>query len=74
MRRAAVLRCTIAACAIAACARAPRPAASSADTLTRRERDSVLGASRIPGAKGIQRAMRAADTANAQTARTDSIQ
>lgn len=74
MRRAAILRCTIAACAIAACSHAPKPAAASADTLTVRQRDSVLGASRIPGARGIQRAMRAADTTNAQTARTDSIQ
>ncbi len=55
-----------------ACSHAPRPAAS-ADTLTTRQRDSVLGASRIPGAGGIQRAMRAADTLQAQNARTDSI-
>ena len=75
MRRAvAILRWSLATCAIAACSRAPQPAASSADTLTRRQRDSVLGASRIPGARGIQRAMRAADTTSAQTARTDSIQ
>ncbi len=69
MKRAAWLACLV----LAACSHAPRPAAS-ADTLTTRQRDSVLGASRIPGAKGIQRAMRAADTVQAQTARTDSIQ
>lgn len=70
MRYAAVVLCAVA----VACAKGDRTAATARDTLTTRQRDSVLGASRIPGARGIQRAMRAADTVSAQTARTDSIQ
>ena len=56
-----------------ACAKAPPPQAATADTLTRRQKDSILGASRLPGAKGIQGALRAQDTAAAQNARVDSI-
>ena len=56
------------------CAKADRGPATAGDTLTRRQRDSVLGASRIPGASGITRALRAQDSTNAQTARTDSVQ
>ena len=35
--------------------------AESADTLTRRQRDSILANSKIPGARGVGAAMRAAD-------------
>jgi hypothetical protein len=38
-----------------------------------RERDSVLGASRLPGATGVRGALRAQDTAAAQNARLDSV-
>ena len=40
---------------------------------TERERDSVLGASRLPGATGVRGALRAQDTAAAQNARLDSV-
>lgn len=43
------------------------------DTLTRRERDSLIGQSRLPGAQGVRGAMRAADSAAARAARADSI-
>ena len=56
-----------------ACAKSAPPKAATADTLTRRQKDSILGASRLPGAKGIQGALRAQDTAAAQNARVDSI-
>jgi hypothetical protein len=45
----------------------------SADTLTRRQRDSVLGASKLPGAQGIGRAQAAQDSAAARNAQVDSI-
>jgi hypothetical protein len=38
-----------------------------------RERDSVLGASRLPGATGVRGALRVQDTAAAQNARLDSV-
>jgi hypothetical protein len=38
-----------------------------------RERDSVLGASRLPGATGVRGALRAQDTAAAQNTRLDSV-
>jgi len=38
-----------------------------------RARDSVLGASDLPGAQGVQRALEVADSAAARRAREDSI-
>jgi hypothetical protein len=40
---------------------------------TQRERDSVLGASELPGAQGVRGALKAADSAAARNARLDSI-
>jgi len=37
-----------------------------------RERDSVLGASRLPGASGVRGALRMSDSAEARNARIDS--
>jgi hypothetical protein len=51
------------------CARqadAPRRASSE------REQDSVLGASRLPGATGVRGALRVSDSAEARNARIDS--
>jgi hypothetical protein len=48
--------------------------ASDADRpLTERQRDSLIGASALPGAKGVQKAMAAADSAAARRALEDSI-
>jgi len=69
MRYAMIVLCL----AAAACGRG-KPARAPGDTLTTRQRDSVIGASRIPGASGITRAMQAQDSLNARTARTDSVQ
>jgi hypothetical protein len=69
MRAVTILFCA----AAVACAKAPQPASSTADTLTRRQRDSILGASKLPGAQGIRGALRAQDSAAAQNARADSI-
>ncbi|HWP37710.1 MAG TPA: hypothetical protein VNL18_09205 [Gemmatimonadales bacterium] len=49
------------------------PPRQSADTLTRRQRDSAIGASGLPGARGVQRALEAADTAAARSTRLDSL-
>jgi hypothetical protein len=46
----------------------PRPA----ERKTERERDSVLGASKIPGAGGVGAALRVSDSATARRAREDS--
>ena len=40
---------------------------------TQRERDSVIGASRLPGAAGVRGALRAADSAAARNARVDTL-
>jgi hypothetical protein len=40
---------------------------------TERQRDSVIGASQLPGAAGVRGAVRAADSAAARNARIDSL-
>ncbi len=45
----------------------------AADTLTERQRDSMLAGSRIPGARGVGAALRAADSASARVRATDSV-
>jgi outer membrane biogenesis lipoprotein LolB len=65
----------IASVTLAACSSSGKNAAAASDTtkLTQRQRDSVIGASKIPGAQGIQKAQRAQDSTAAQAARLDSI-
>ncbi|HEX4573498.1 MAG TPA: hypothetical protein VH158_00105 [Gemmatimonadales bacterium] len=46
--------------------------AGTGDTLTERQRDSMLAQSRIPGARGVGAAMRAADSTTARI-RADSV-
>ena len=41
------------------------------DTLTQRQKDSILAQSRIPGASGVGRAMTAADSASARVRAAD---
>jgi hypothetical protein len=45
----------------------------AADTLTEREKDSILANSKIPGARGVGSAMRAADSTNAKILRVDTV-
>ena len=45
----------------------------AADSLTRRERDSIIGASKLPGATGVGAALRAADSAAARRRVEDSL-
>jgi hypothetical protein len=42
-------------------------------TRTERERDSILGASQLPGARGVRGALGASDSAAARNARLDSV-
>lgn len=44
-----------------------------ADTLTQRQRDSILAQSRIPGARGVGRAMQAADSISARVRAADTV-
>jgi len=43
------------------------------DTLTERQKDSILAKSKIPGASNVGRAMRAADSTSAGAHRVDSV-
>ncbi len=43
------------------------------DTLTQRQKDSILAKSRIPGASAVGRAMTAADSTSAGAHRVDSV-
>ena len=61
------MRCIVAIVLLTACSAAPD--APRADTLSRRERDSVIGASSLPGASGVRGANAAADSAQARRAR-----
>lgn len=44
------------------------------DTLTDRQKDSIVGASRLPGAQGVSGALDAADARSDRNARLDSLQ
>ena len=46
----------------------------SSDTLSERQRDSILSQSSIPGARGVGRAMSAADSASARVRAADTVQ
>lgn len=43
------------------------------DTLTQRQRDSILAQSKIPGARGVAKAMRVADSVSARIQAADTI-
>ena len=60
-------------CLVAACGSDDSKQTVNRDTLTQRQKDSILANSRIPGARGIGRAMTAADSASARALRVDSV-
>jgi hypothetical protein len=45
----------------------------SADTLTQRQKDSILANSKLPNARAVGNAMRAADSVNVRVLRADSL-
>jgi hypothetical protein len=64
---------TLAMMFLTACGGKSGKSAAGADSLTERQRDSILAQSRIPGASGVGSAMRAADSASARVRATDSV-
>jgi hypothetical protein len=73
MRRAAGVLILLALTSAAACSNAGEHDATTAqDTLTRAQRDSIIGASSLPGARSVQRAIDARDSANARNTALDS--
>ena len=69
--RARVL--TIVLAILAACSGGKTAKSTAADTLTERQRDSMLARSSIPGARGVGAALRAADSTSARIRATDSV-
>jgi hypothetical protein len=57
--------------ALAACG-GQEVAQNNRDTMTQRQKDSVLAQSALPGARGVGMAMNAADSAKARQAQLDS--
>jgi hypothetical protein len=47
--------------------------ANRRDTMTKRQRDSVLGQSRLPGAQGVTKALKASDAEKARLSGLDTI-
>ena len=70
MRRCVVLVTVVAAAALVACSSSTEKA-SRRDTMTQRQKDSVLGRSGLPGAQGVTKAQRAADSVKARQAAID---
>lgn len=58
--------------ALASACASPDTAQNRRDTMTQRQRDSVLAQSKLPGAQGVGKALSAADSAKARQARLDS--
>lgn len=69
MKRAALAG--IALLLIASCTKAPETA-NNRDTMTRRQKDSVLAQSSLPGAAGVGMALKVADSLKAKQAAIDS--
>jgi ABC-type glycerol-3-phosphate transport system substrate-binding protein len=60
---------------VAACGQGatPEAAAVDRDTLTRRQKDSIVSTLPIPGASGVGNALKAVDKANARVQQHDTI-
>jgi hypothetical protein len=58
--------------ALGACGGGAEVAQNNRDTMTQRQKDSVLAQSALPGARGVGMAMTAADSAKARQAKLDS--
>jgi hypothetical protein len=71
MKRAWIV--TAALLSVWACGQGAGDAASSADTLTRRQKDSLIATMPIPGAGGVGRALDAQDRSRERAAALDSI-
>jgi len=58
---------------VAACAGGANNDMAGADTLSQHQRDSVIGASRLPGARAVQRALNVSDSLAVRAQRLDSL-
>jgi hypothetical protein len=58
---------------VAAACSSPDSQANNRDTMTQRQRDSVLAQSGLPGARGVGKALSAADSVRARNAQLDSV-
>jgi outer membrane biogenesis lipoprotein LolB len=63
---------TVSLMALLAGCTSPDTQANRRDTMTQRQRDSVLAQSGLPGAQGVAKALRASDSAKARNAQLDS--
>jgi len=59
--------------AMLACSSGQSRKSAAADSLTQRERDSILAQSKIPGARGVGSAMRVSDSISARVQAADTI-
>lgn len=57
---------------LTSCSKPKETTANNRDTMTRRQKDSVLAQSQIPGAKGVGMALKVSDSLKARTAAQDS--
>jgi hypothetical protein len=55
------------------CSSGPPRKSAAADSLTERQRDSILAQSKIPGARGVGAALRASDSISARVRAADTI-
>lgn len=60
-------------CTLAAACTGPDREVAGEDSLTTRERDSILAGSRVPGAAGVRGAITGSDSAARRAARLDSL-
>ena len=60
-------------CCIVACGSDKSSQTVNRDTLTQRQKDSILANSKIPNARAVGRAMKAADSTSAGILRADSV-
>ena len=70
MRRA--LLAIAAAALVAGCSKPKDTTANDRDTMTRRQKDSVIAQSSLPGAKGVGMALKTSDSLKARQAALDS--
>ena len=56
-----------------ACGGGQEQSTTARDTLTQRQRDSIIAQSRLPGAQGVGRAMQAADSTSARVQAADTV-
>jgi len=66
------IRFVLGALVLAAGCTSKKTTANNRDTMTQRQKDSVLGQSGLPGAQGVTKALRASDSAKAHQAQVDS--